>query len=352
MKRSYTSVTKRSLSILLRITVSVGLLAVIAWKLNWQAVGQALANMQVGWWLAAAALLTVEQLFSAWRWKYFADALHFQWSLRQLTGFYFIGMYFNQVLPTAVGGDVVRAYYLNAHSGRKLAALASVFLDRLNGLVVLVAIACVATILSPLDLPWWMPWSVAGVAVGLVVGLAAVPFLARWSRVPLHRRGQFQTLLDIMKTPRVLAVTTLLSTCVQVANAFLVWMLAQAIAVDAPLGFFFILVPMVALLTMLPLSINGLGLREAGMVLFLTPVMVVPVNIPEPSEWATAQALTLSLLWFAVYTFVSLLGGVVYMLSRFPKPQEPAEVPGEVLDNGSVDRDSHQGRAGQYSQAL
>lgn len=328
---------KKTVNILGRMTISVLLLGYIAWKTDWPAVGSAFASLQVGWFAAAAALLIVTQVVSTWRWKSFADALRFHRPLRQLVGFTFIGMYFNLVLPTSVGGDVVRAWYLNAGSGRRLAALASVFLDRLNGLTVLVLLACLGTLFCPRELPGWMIWSVAGIGASMVVGFLALPFLVKWPLLPESRRQQLRTMLIILQSPQVLAATTLLSVFVQVANVVLVWMLGKSIAAEVPGHFYWILVPMVSLLTMLPLSVNGMGLREAGVVLFLTPL-----GAPQ------AQALTLAFLWFAVYVVVSLLGGVVYLLGRFPKPQPPTEVP---IDHGTVDRYSDQGRTGQYPQA-
>src|SRR5207237_734616 len=84
---------------------------------------------------------------------------------------------FNLLLPTSVGGDVVRAWYLDGHSGRRLAAFVAVFLDRLSGLLVLIAMACVAVTVCPLELPAWIAWSVWGTACAAVLGLAALSVL-------------------------------------------------------------------------------------------------------------------------------------------------------------------------------
>jgi hypothetical protein len=87
---------------------------------------------------------------------------------------------------------------------------------------------------------------------------------------------------------------------------------------------------MVSLLTLLP-SINGMGLRELGMVVFLTPW-----NIDETT------ATTLGVLWFAVSMAVSLMGGMVYLFGAYPKANSEG-----TSDDGSVDRDSDQGREGE-----
>src|SRR5581483_4445381 len=124
MKRSLWSVNK-----FLRIGVSAILLTWIGLKTDWHEVQGAFANLRIEWWLGALALLGVTQIVSTWRWQLLARPLGFDRSFKHMTGFYFIGMYFNMLLPTSVGGDVVRAWYLSGGTGRRLAAFMSVFLD-------------------------------------------------------------------------------------------------------------------------------------------------------------------------------------------------------------------------------
>src|SRR5260370_27638433 len=139
-KRSWTFVNKA-----LRLGVSGVLLGWIAWHTDWVQMGQAFARLRVGLWLAALATLALTQAVSALRWQMLARPLGFDRPLWQYTGFYFIGMYFNLLLPTSVGGDVVRAWYLDRRSGRRLAAFVAVLLDRLSRLLVLLGLAFVAT---------------------------------------------------------------------------------------------------------------------------------------------------------------------------------------------------------------
>src|SRR5262249_21718307 len=149
----------------------------VGWHTDWGQVAQAFARLRIGPWLAAVGVLVLAQVVSARRWQLVAEALGFHRPLRQLTGFYFIGMYFNLVLPPSVGGDVVRAWYLDGGSGRRLGAFLTVLLDRLSGLVVLLAVACVAVALCPLRLPAWVGWSVWGAAGGGLLALGALPLV-------------------------------------------------------------------------------------------------------------------------------------------------------------------------------
>ncbi len=313
---------------LLRIGVSGLLLSLLAWRMDWRQVGDVFARLRLELWLSAVAVFVFTQFISAARWKILAKPLGLERPFRHFLGLYFIGMYFNLVLPTSVGGDVVRALYLNRHTGRRMTAFLSVFIDRLSGLVVLVALAAAATVLSPVPLPWWINVSVAAAAAGATVGLILLPYLAR------HRLlgAKYATLADELRVSLRMLLRPLplfLSLIVQGANVILVWLIGLGIGLSVPISYYGILVPMVSLLTLLPVSINGMGVREGATLLFLKHLGV-----------ATSAAVSLSFLWFSVTAVVSLCGGGVYLFGRFPRPEESAE-------HGPVRYHSDQGRTGQ-----
>lgn len=308
------------------------MLALLAWQTDWRQAAEAFRSLRWELWLLAGGLHGVIQVASSLRWQLLARPLGFQRPLRQLVAFYFIGMFFNLVLPTSVGGDVVRAWYLDNRSGRKMAAFLSVLLDRLSGLLVLLALGCGAVLLCPVDLPRWLMASVWGLSAAIVGGVLAMPTLARlpWLSV------RYQTLSDRLaeSLPQLLRpLPLLLSGVVQAGNVVLVWMLGRALGIPVADGYYWVLVPVVSLLTLLPISLNGMGIREGGTVLLLGLQGV-----------GTGPAMTLALLWFALYTVVSLSGAAVYFLGSFPRFEvRRADQP--VSDH------SDQGRARQYSAA-
>jgi uncharacterized membrane protein YbhN (UPF0104 family) len=305
--------------------------------MDWGQVGRAFAHLRPGWWLAAVLALVLAQLASARRWQLLAAPLGFPRPLGRLTAFYFIGMYFNLVLPTSVGGDVVRAWYLDGRPGRRLGAFVSVLLDRLSGLVVLLAVAALGVALSPAELPAWVVAFVWGACGCFVLGLAGLPLLTRLGPGLARRPRQVLQALAAVYSPRLLVTTTLLSVAVQVANVVLVWLVGLSIGAPVPAAYYWVLVPMVTLLTLLPVSVNGMGVREGAMVVFLAPLGV-----------GRGTALTLAFLWFAVTAAVSLAGGVVYLLGHFPPPAPAPKGADEGrYDHGPVGGDPDQGRAGQ-----
>jgi glycosyltransferase 2 family protein len=323
----------------LRIGVSVALLAILAWRIDWPRVAQAVANLHWGYWLGAVAILVVTQVVSAWRWQLQARTLGLNSSLTQMTGYYFIGMFFNLILPTSVGGDVVRAYYITGPTGKRLPGFVSVLVDRLNGLIVLLVLASVATAVQYHKVPGWVSLFVWGTTLCAVAGIAILPLLARWGQHGDVRVKKVRALLQMLRQPRLLLQTTALSLIIQVANIVLVWQVGLALSLESSIGFdyYWILVPMVSVLTLLPVSLNGMGVREWGMAMLLEPLGV--------SETA---AVTLSFLWFLVFICASLLGGLAYMSGRFTRVPKLTE---DGAENGSVDHHSDQGRTRQLDQA-
>ena len=329
---------------LLRFAVSGAILFGLAWRMDWGQVAEAFRGLRWDLWLAALGMHLVAQVTSAWRWQVLARPLGFGGPLRRYVGLYFVGMFFNLLLPTSVGGDAVRAVYLNAGPGRRVAAFLSVLLDRLSGLLVLLARACVAALACPVPLPLWVRLAVGGAAGAAAVGLALVPVSTRLlARLDVAGGGRWHRLLETVRHlaaslrealavyrrhPRLLAGSTALSVLVQAAGVMTVALLGRAVGVPAPLAVYGVAVPMVALLTLLPVSVNGMGVREAGMILFLGPAGV-----------SAATAVTVAFLWFCVQTAAGLAGAGVYLFGQFPRP--------EVRHDGAVGDHPGPGRAGQ-----
>ncbi len=327
----------------LRLLVSVALLTWLAWRTDWAQLGRAFTQLHLELWLAAVGLYLLTQVISALRWQLLAEPLGFHQSLPQYIRFYFIGMFFNLLLPTSVGGDVVRGWYLDSGTGRRVLAFLSVIADRFSGLVVLILLACAAVLFCPITLPPWVPvcvWATAACAfLGLVTLLVAAQYSggqeclsAGWQvprRAAALARSLSNSLTLFAVQPRLLLATTGLSLLVQAANVILVWLVGQAIDAPVPASYYWILVPMVTLLTLLPISLNGMGVREGGTVLFLAPLGV-----------SQATALSLALLWFSVFAAASLCGAGVFLFGRYSQSEEP-------VTDGYLGGDSDQGRTGQ-----
>src|SRR5262249_3888824 len=167
------------------------------------------------------------------------------------------------------------------------------FADRLSGLVVLLGLACGATALCPIELPGWIPCSVWGTGACALAGMLLFPVLVRWTGRFSRARRLAQTTRLYPAHPGLMLGSAGLSLVIQGVNVAVVWLVGQALDVAIPASYYWIFVPMVTLLTLVPVSLNGMGVREGGMVLFLAPLGV-----------AEGTALSLAFLWFAVFSAV------------------------------------------------
>ncbi len=298
-----------NVKLLLRILVTAGLLAWLILRTNAHELQDALRHTRLEYWLAAVGLYLAIQTISGFRWQLLSKPLGFKRSVGQCIRFYFVGMFFNLFLLTSVGGDVVRAWYLDGGSGRKTKAFVSVLADRSSGLIVLLLLACLGVALSPIPVERWITASVSCMGGFMVVGLILAPLLLGQAR----RFERIERLTDPLavyfKLPQLMLLTTFLSLVIQAGNVVLVWLVGQAIGAAVPFSYYWIMVPLVTLLTLLPISLNGMGIREGSTILFLTPLGV-----------NHATALTLAVLWFAVGTTASLFGGLVYLAGGLSKP--------------------------------
>ena len=324
-----------------RLLGSVVLVAVLAWRIDWSQAGAAVARANWSLWAAGLGLYLAAQGVSSVRWRMLARVQGFSGSRSRYLAYYFIGMFFNLILPTSIGGDMLRTWYLATREGaavtrerRQAAAFLSVTGDRLNGLLALIGVACVAALCCPTPLPAWIDWTVAGLAVAALLGLAVLPWVGPLLASRPRLRGLAPSASLFISDPQTLLLATVLSFVVQGANVLLAWLMGEALGLPVPPAYYGILAPLVALLALLPISLNGMGLREAGTVVLLAPFGV-----------GAGEAVTLAVLTFAVYTAASLCGGAVLVLGRFPRFEEVRR------DDHALGGDSDQGRMRQPSAA-
>ncbi len=335
---------------------SLIILGVLACRLDWGQVAACFARLNVSLWALAGLIYLASQMLSSFRWQLLSRVLGFRGSFGRFVGMYHIGMFFNLLLPTSVGGDVVRAWYLaglrrEGTGGQRTLAVLSVFIDRLNGLVLLVLLAGAGVLLSPVPLPTWVQATVAVAVAGLVGGLAFLlagsylfdGWMRRDPARPLNRyvaalgRILIATRL-YLRHPGMLLIASLLSLAVQVLGIVMVWCVGLGLGLEVPLICYGVVVPLTALLTLLPISLNGMGLREAGFVVLMAPLGV-----------ATATAATLGFLQFLAAAACSLLGLGFYLFGQYPRyrPQTLEE----IGDDRAVSGGSDQGRTGQSAPA-
>jgi len=289
--------------------------ALLAWlftarPLDWADVAHALraAGARPGMLALGVALAGAALLVGAWRWHLLLRATGMKVGRGRATRWYFIGQFYNAFLPGACGGDVARAWLATrAAPERRTAAALTVIAERGLGLLVYILFAAAALGIRRTASPLPLALRLAPHALA-AAGLAAATLAWRWShaspRETVATAGWWRTHLDnvhaalpIYRQPGVLWPTVLLSLLNLAGLTLSGWCLARALNLPLTPADAFTFLPLLAVLSAIPLTPGALGLREGLFVVALSPLGIPP-----------AGALALSLLIFADGLFWSAIG--------------------------------------------
>jgi glycosyltransferase 2 family protein len=313
----------------LKILISAALLYLALRKVNLAELASRINISSLGWIALAVAVNFLQLLAGALRWCQISAECGAPLTAPQAMHFNTIGTFFNQTLPSSIGGDAVRLWLVARGGAGWRAATYSIFVDRAIGLVAL-AIVIVAS------LPWsynlirdpdgrsallLVDFAALGAGLGfLLLGNLPWPFLKNWwlthhlyaCSVVANR-----VIFSRQRGPKI----AVLSILVHVLAVVIAWCVVQSIAAPVMFGQTFLLIPPVMLITMLPVSIAGWGLREATMGLAFGYAGL-----------ATNEGVNVSLLFGAVSFIVGAIGGLVWIFSaeKAAKGAKPIEMPSEV----------------------
>lgn len=305
---------------LLRLLVAASLTWIVLRQSNPRAVAGIVANADLGFIGAAILLVFVDRAVMAYRWLVLlrpiprADRPPFTTLLR----LFFVSTFVGTFLPASIGADAVRAYGLRQQQVGGAVAVASVLMDRLLGVLSILIVAIVglaalgsglgARLVSPaVFVPLAVAAGVSAVAAVLVFDTRAAALAARTAAAlpGLRVRDIARRLLDAVTAysahHRDLANVLAGSIGVQVLRIVQAYLLGRALRIDAGPQIYFALIPIVLLVMLLPITINGIGTSQAAFVWFF-----------EPAGIAAPQAFALSVLFVALGIVGNLPGGVLY----------------------------------------
>jgi len=316
---------------LILITLKLAVTGALAWYL-WDKhkedllkIDQHLASFDIAWGVLALALITLLFFIAAGRWLIYTRALNIPLGIGAAFRLYLIGQFFGQVLPAGVGGDAVRIWLLSRRRVAVGAGAASVVLERMTGLIGLLILMAV---LLPLTFSY-VDDTAARVTIifliaaggGAICAIVALSFLPRliekWRNVALvskladaasdARRAGF------MLKPALSVL--LLSLSMHLMAILSAYILARGLGMDITALECLALVPVVLLISTLPISLAGWGMREGAMVAALSFTGV-----------ENSEALALSILFGLAILAVSLLGAIFWLVQgRHPAPGTVSE---------------------------
>jgi hypothetical protein len=306
--------------LLLKVVVSGGLLAYFISRVHPERFVQAFASAKFSYIGLALLVYLATQVVSALRWTALARPLGIKTSLKDMMRYYLIGMFFNLFAPGTVGGDVSRVYYLVRDEDARakgspvttVHATMSVLMDRAIGMVVLVWLGAAGLLLFPeYPVPHTARVATLLLALGLLVTSLLTPLLRRFMPLDGHRLVvKLRLAFRSYRTHwRALLTAALLSLVVHLVQAWMHVVMGRALDLNVPFSFALIVYPLVGTFSAIPISLNGLGLREGGYMFLLAVIGI-----------GTEKGIAFGLLLFLVVALDSLIGGLVFLVQQNPKP--------------------------------
>jgi len=311
--------------IVAKILFSIGLMAVLLWRIRFDQLANTLRQADSTWLAAAWLLMFASNLLGSYQWCRLLHVVDIHIPYWKVSAYYHIGLFFNNFLPANIGGDIARVVDASRYSRTRAAALATVVMDRAIGTLALAGLALVTTLpaidrfhltivylalvgffLASLTLLW------ALLQPRFLSALEAVLTRVGLARLRPHLDELAQNLAGFRGRPALLAEVLAIALVVQVARIGVHTLVARAFGLHIALTYFFLFVPLLAVIVSLPISFNGIGVREgAGIVLF----GLVGID--------RAAAFSLQFTTYLVAVAVSLLGALVFLV-RIPRRRAEA----------------------------
>lgn len=323
----------KSILFLLRIVVTLSIITILVWKVDFTGLGVTLKNLNLFFFLSALGLFFSAQVINALRWQVILNGLEIDVSLNRLIYLNLVGIFFNAFLPTSIGGEAIKTYYLCRLTRESTACVISVIIARVMGtfsILILIGFgvwgyyyyfkSSIIGLPSGINL-WLLGTGLTSVILICVWGLSRIQvqsFIARkmgntkkTSRL-LHYKEKIldyskKLLLSFKTLKRKRKVLWLCLSFSLLFNLTLIlvnYLISRALGLEVAFSYFLIFIPLISAFTMLPVSISGIGLRETAYVFLFTRVGMTP-----------AQALSISLIGYGMVLTLSLLGGIFHLYS-------------------------------------
>ncbi len=317
----FEKIDMRYLKNILKALISLSLLVYLVYEAEPQKIIKVFNDVDFAasfWYILAAFLCVILWIFfMVLRWKVLLTGYNYQVSFSRLSSFYLIGLFFNNFLPTSIGGDVFRIYKIVEEIGDRTIGFASVIIERMLGIAATLLLAVFALFMISQQ---FHSARLLYISIFLLLSISAFffivvrnrPFkilLRIFDKLTFFSIGEkFNKLLEAIHyfqdRRRILLYVLFYSLLSQIAIVYMNYFFVKIFALNVDLSYLFVVVPVTFLLTILP-SINGVGVRDLGFVSLLSRVGVIK-----------AAALSLSFMNLIMPMLISVIGAVLFITQK------------------------------------
>jgi uncharacterized protein (TIRG00374 family) len=294
----------------IKLLITAAIVTVIAQSVDLRASFASLMRIPTWSILLVVVGYLLGQIVSAFKWRMLAQAGGITVSGRDALKAYFIGMFVNCFGLGMVGGDVVRGVLISGEKGNRTLGVTSVVADRAHGLAVLAGVGGLSALFFRPDfLDTYLIFLLIVLGLGVGMGWVLTPLLVERVFSEGSKVGSKLKRLTGMLTrdSTVLIRVSLLSLLFHLLQISLHWFMADALGASIPFLYILSTVPFINILGSLPISWNGVGVREAGYIFFFAQ---------QHAFLSQEQAVAMGALWLVAITLSSAVGGAVALLSK------------------------------------
>lgn len=319
---------KRFLNIVLRIGITAFLLWLISREIDFQEIVYILGKANRGIFLTTFLWFGIMALLCAWRWHILLLDHNVKITYFRTLAYYFIGYFYNNFLPTVIGGGAIRAFYVGKVTGKNKEAFSSMLTEIIIGGWALTIYALVSYLL-------WFRIGAPKVIVGALLGAFVLVSIALYLFFERDFTRKFKGLVEKIQILNIgnrlkelyetmyfykdkqfsLLKIALLSLILQFIIGLMNFSIGSSLGYKAPFMSYIVYPAIIGVITTVPITINGLGLREWGYRFFFARVGL-----------SVEQAIILSLLFWFVGVIGSLIGGIIFPLMKTDSKTGSAEV--------------------------
>ena len=308
---------KKLLGIILRVGISIALLVFLFGQVDGKALFRIIRGADIWLLLLAFLIFTLVYAVCLFRWEMLLKAVRVYLPVKRIIVSFSGGMFFNVFMPSTIGGDLVRSFDLAAHTKKGKEVVATVLLDRLSGYAGMVLVAVVAIIFGYRLV---QDRAVVLIVLAIVALLALILLLLfnnfffskinrffhapNGSRLMTAIKNTHQELYYFRQRKRILFLNLAYSIFIQVVAPVSYYLIAVALGIKTDIIYFFIFFPLIGAITLLPISIGGLGLRDAITIYFFAK-----------AGMAKDAAFAISIMVFFYTLLLGALGGIIYVFT-------------------------------------
>ena len=296
---------------LIKFLISSILLFIVLKSINLKELTILLKNLDIIYIVLAIISIYLGIFISSLKWKILLSEQKINVNLKEVFSAYYYGMFFNNFLPSTIGGDFMRAKIISNKRRRLSKVLVSVLFDRYLGIMALSFLALMGSV-SSMRLGYPPTITIFGVSFFLFTLLITIIFFKY--NLKLKERlfsdeidkfllNFYNSLRKYKKLSKGIINSVILSFIFQGISILCTIFIVKSLGLEISLGYLFLIIPLVSLFSMIPLSINGIGLREASYVFFFSKLNL-----------SATSALTVSFLTFSILVIVSLIGGIIFTI--------------------------------------